>query len=690
MIDYQVTERLAVLRLDDRPLNAIGFAMLDALRAAVQRAHSEPDVAAVVITGGPEHFSAGADVHIFRQLQSPEDCLRTSRTFQETFQQIADSRIPVAAVLSGRVAGAAVELAAACRVRIATPQTSFVMPEVTLGINPGAGGTQRLPRLVGVQSALQLMLTGKPWNAQEALEQGLLDAICCYDEALELAAKLCATAAATRYASPPGVSDAVWSWAEKFLATVRPEVIAPREILRCVKVGLDKSFQCGLQQEQQSFAECMQTLATRNKIYLFFAVRQAGKPPALRSGTDELATPQKNSELPKKAAVVGAGNMGGGIAQALVQAGIEVMLYDVEQAALARARQRIEASLERRATEGKLTRQQVAQMLQKLSEATAIEQLASAELVVEAVFEEPSVKRDVLGRLEAVCGRRTIIASNTSTIPLGTLAAGMAHPHRLIGMHFFNPAHHMPLVEVIPSQHTSSEVLASVLAIAKALRKTAVVVADRPGFLVNRLFVPYLLEAFRLLEEGAEGADVDAVAQEFGFPMGPLQLADMAGLDVLASTAQVLGEAYPRHGPVPLSVSKLVQLRQLGQKTGRGVYSYRPGDYTPRHNPTISQVLAEARQTSGCSTRTIDAPEIAERLVFRMIAEATWVLAEGVAQHESDLDVAMVQGVGFPDFRGGPMRYARSLGLASVARRLQKLAETNGERFAPCGQWSAE
>jgi len=677
MIDYRVAERLVVLRLNDLPLNAIGLVMLDELRAAVRRAQSEPAVAAIVITGSPEHFSAGADVNIFRQFQSPDDCVRTSRLFQQAFQEVADSRIPVAAILAGRVAGSALELAAACRVRIATPGTSFAMPEVTLGINPGAGGTQRLPRLIGVESALRLMLTAETWNTQQAWQRGLVDAVCQYEAAFDLAEKLCLAESAPKSAAQPSVSDSVWTWAEKHLATVRPEVIAPREILRCVKVGLEKSFEAGLQQEQQSLAECMQTLAARNKIYLFFAARQASKPTAVHSGT---AVPR----LPQQAAVVGTGTMGAGIAQALVQAGMSVLLYDVEQSAVDRARQRIEGSLERRASEGKLSRQQVCQMLQRLSAARAVEQLWPAELVVEAVFEDQSVKQALLSRLEEVCRRQTIIASNTSTIPLAALAAGMVRPERLIGMHFFNPAHHMPLVEVIPSQQTAPQVVAAVLGVAKALRKTAVVVADRPGFLVNRLFVPYLKEAFWLLEEGADGADIDAVAQEFGFPMGPLRLADMAGLDILADTDRVLSRAYPRHGPLPLSVARLVQLRQLGQKSGGGVYSYSPGDYTPKHNPIAANVLAEVRQAAGRAVRKIDAPEIAERLVFRMIAEASWLLAEGVAQRESDIDVAMVLGVGFPDFRGGPLQYARSLGLTSVVQRLQKLAEVHGQRFTPC------
>jgi len=304
--------------------------------------------------------------------------------------------------------------------------------------------------------------------------------------------------------------------------------------------------------------------------------------------------------------------------------------------------------------------------------------------VIEAVFEDVQVKRSVIRRLEDICAAGAIIATNTSTISLDVLAEGMRHDGRLIGMHFFNPAHRMPLVEIIYREATPPATVATALELAKRLRKTPVLVKNREGFLVNRLFIPYLKEAFWLLEDGADAPAIDRAMVEFGFAMGPLALSDMAGLDVLVSTDRVLGRAFPHHGSLSAIATGLVEAGHLGQKTASGVYRYEAGDYTPRFSQAARQIIAGVQAAAGRSRREIAADEITRRLVLRMVGEAFYVLQEAVARCESDLDVAMVLGTGFPDFRGGVLKHARDLGLDNVLVQLERLAEQFGERFSPC------
>jgi 3-hydroxyacyl-CoA dehydrogenase len=382
-------------------------------------------------------------------------------------------------------------------------------------------------------------------------------------------------------------------------------------------------------------------------------------------------------------AVVGMGTMGAGIAQALMMAGLPVVVLDNDKSALEKGRNRIENSIARRVDRGKLAREDAKTQLDVLSTTTAWNDIANADLVIEAVFEDIAVKRSVLAQIETVCGAEAIIASNTSTISLDRLAEDMAHPDRLVGMHFFHPAQRMPLVEVIRRDATPEHVIAATLAFARAIRKTPILVRNREGFLVNRLFIPYLKEAFYLLEDGATPTAVDSAMLEFGFPMGPLALVDMAGLDILVFTDAVMRRAFPAHGPLSPIVSRLVDRGHRGQKDGSGVYKYEKGDYTPHRSEVAQSVIAEARHDLGRQTHPIEKDEITERLVLRMIAEALHVSEEQIAQRESDIDAATVLGVGFPDFRGGVLKYARDLGLSAVVAQLNALAERFGKRFRP-------
>ncbi len=694
MIDYTLGDTLAILRLDAPPSNAITFALLDELRAALRRAVSDPQVQGIVITGGPGHFSAGADLAIFQKIRCGEDAVRASRVFQDAFQEIEDCSKPVVAVVAGHVLGGALELAMACHGRVAVQGSRFSMPEVRLGINPGAGGTQRLPRLVGLEAALEMLLSGRSIDTQRALELGLIDAVCPADElpavsnaslarqpvgsALrtvigEIPAKRSARRA-LRDVSPSAADRAALAKAEQQITAGRPEIIAPHEILNAVRTGIEESFQAGLRAEQEAFRACMATRATQNKIYVFCASRQTADVPGLE---DE--APARIS----RAGVLGMGTMGTGIAQALLSAGISVVACDQSESALMAGVERIRASLHRRVGQGKLSAAQAETAMARLRPTSHPASLGAAELVVEAVFEDAAVKRAAFAQLESFCSADTIIATNTSTISLDVLAEGMWYPGRLIGMHFFHPAQQMPLVEVVRRPSTPPEVIAAALAVTKAMKKTPVVVLSREGFVVTRLFVSYLKEAFWLLEEGAEPEAVDRAMTDFGFAMGPLCLIDMSGLDILIFTEAILRRAFPQHGGLSRIAQQLVERGHLGQKTGAGVYRYEPFDRTPLPHEATAEIIAAARRESGVN-RPPAAEQIVERLMLRMAAEAFCLIEEGVAQRPADIDVAMVLGTGLADFRGGVLRYACDVGLDRVLRELRQLSVECGPRYAPC------
>jgi len=679
-LDYQVSDGVCLLRLNAPPLNSLTLPLLDQLRTAVRRAGADPAVQGIVIAGSADHFSAGADVHLFQHLTSPKSAIELSQVFQAAFQEIEDSSKPVAAALTGNLVGGALELAMACHYRCAAAGSRFSMAEVNLGINPGAGGTQRLPRLVGPEAAVQMLLTAAVLDAARALELGLIDAVVPGGQELDGARQLLRLAAVRRTrdrtdkVADPAVRSAAYDQAAGIVARVRPEVVAPQKIFECVRTGLEESFAAGLRREQTAFAECMATAGARNKIHLFFATRQTGKLPELADA------PAANVV---SAAVVGVGTMGVGIAQALLAAGVRVTLLDQDEAMVQKGLQRIRHALERRVADGKLSPERAEWMIGLLSASSHWQDAAEASLVIESVFEDVHVKQSVLKRLDSICSPDTILATNTSTICLDGLAAGLDHPERLIGLHFFNPAQRMPLVEVIRRETSSPSTLATAVKLCRAMRKTPVLVKNREGFLVNRVFIPYLQEAFSLLEEGATAAEIDAAAVEFGFPMGPLALIDMAGVDILVHAQRVLHHAYRYHGPLSPIAVRLMQRGHLGQKTGAGVYRYQSGSHTPLASSDTAEIIAEVRDEAGRHPREIGREEIVERLVLRMVGEAYRVLEEGIARSASDVDVAMVLGTGFPDFRGGVVQYARDSGVDRVRLRLEQLAAECGERFLP-------
>lgn len=675
MIEYDVLNDVCTLRLNAGRLNTISFELLEELCGALRRANADGDVRVIVITGGDGHFSAGADVNIFKGITSSDEAVEVSRVFQEAFGVVEGSAKPVVAAVAGTVMGSALELAMACHYRVCDEKTKFSMPEIRLGINPGAGGTQRLPRLIGAEAALGMLLTAKAVSAQDALGMGLVDGICAVGYFVGGVERVRKTRECFEKIGDVVVNEAAFAGAERIVNRARAEVIAGGRILEAVKTGIVESFEAGLRKEQEVFAECMETAATRNKIYLFFATRKTSK-------VEELEGIE--ARRIKRAAVVGMGSMGTGIVHALIIAGFEVVVRDENSGVLEKGVAKIRKSIEKRVSAGKMTEDRADEMLSLITTTTEWGDIADADIVIEAVFEDLSVKQSVLAEIEKVCPAETIVATNTSTLLLDRLGEKMEYPDRLIGLHFFNPAQVMPLVEVIRCESTRPEVVAGSLQFAKQIRKTPVLVRNREGFVVNRIFIPYFKEAFYLLEDGASVRDIDEAMVEFGFPMGPLTLIDMAGLDILEFTDEIMRNAFVHHNRRSDILGRLVEGGFLGQKSGSGLYKYVKGDYTPGDSSEAQKIIADVRDEKGISPRHIDAEEIVDRMVLRMVNEAYYVMAEGIALRQSDVDVAMVLGTGFPDFRGGVLKYANEIGIETVKKRLGVLAEKFGERFRPC------
>lgn len=676
LVRSEVADRVAIVTLDHPPVNALGLRLLGELVDAVETAAGDGGIKAVVVTGG-EQFSAGADIALLEQLATHDDAVALSVAFQEAFARLENSRKPVIAAIAGRALGGGLELALACHARVAAHSSRLAMPEVTLDITPGAGGTQRLPRLVGLRPALDLLLSGRNVSAEEALKMGLVDRVCRPEELLAAARAIALRGESIRRTCKLEAGDASEVAATCSAAVTKyrhhAELVAPEQIARAVQVGLAEGFDAGLANEQHAFARCVLSAPAQNKIYLFFARRQTAK-------AAEVSPP--GARRIERTAVVGAGTMGAGIAQALATGGLHVALLDSHPAAVRGAIEKIRASLDRQTQRGKLSAEQAQQIIGRLAPAEGFESLAGVELAVESVPENADLKCEVLARLESVVAPQAVLATNTSTINLDRLAAALEHPERLVGLHFFNPAHHMPLVEVIRHRGTAAGVVASAVLVAQQARKTPVVVNNRDGFLVNRIFVPYLKEAFLLLEEGVAARQIDRAMVEFGFPMGPIQLADMAGLDVLAATDAVLRQAFAYHEPASVLLQRLVDAGRLGQKTSVGVYRYAPGDYTPEDDPGLEELICPSGGSFPPGT-TETSRLIASRLVLRMVVEALRVLDERLVEREADIDVAMVLGTGFPDFRGGPLRFARRLPPNRLREQLDQLARRFGPRFAP-------
>ena len=688
-LTWETIDGIAVVTFDlpGESVNKITKAVKDEFIATFETLAREPEVKAVVFRSGKgDIFIAGADVEEFVALKSAAEAERLAAAGQDMLDRIARFPKPVVAAIHGACLGGGLEFALACRYRVATdhPKTQLGLPEVQLGIIPAAGGCQRLPRLIGVRAALDIILAGKVERAQKAFRLGVVDELVpppiLLDVSLAAARKLAGGWQPVRKrpggmvgwlldGNPVGRKIVFRQARKQVLATTRGNYPAPRAALEAVEHGFRYGMAAGLKREAQLFGELAATDVSRKLVQIFFATTQLKKDMGVENPPPPLEV--------RRLAVVGAGFMGAGIAgTAAVQAGVDVRMKDaaLPQVAkgLAAAREILDDRLRRR----RITKYEHARLVALLSGDAGYPAFGRVDLVIEAVFEDLTVKQQVLREVEAVTPAASIFASNTSTIPISRIAAEAKRPERVIGMHFFSPVARMPLLEVIPGERTAPEVITTAVAFGRKMGKTAVVVRDSPGFWVNRILAPYMNEAGHLLGEGVAIEELDRLMVTWGFPVGPITLLDEVGLDVAEKASGVLHAAFGDRLAAAPAFAKLVKDGRLGRKAGRGFYRYAGGK--KKGVDTSVYDLLGVHPNGGSH-----AAEVIQRLILVMLNEAARAYGEGVVRSARDGDIAALFGFGFPAFRGGPLRHADDLGAARVVVELERLAERHGVRFAP-------
>jgi 3-hydroxyacyl-CoA dehydrogenase len=656
---------VAVITLENPPVNGMGHQLRSAIAEGLRNAASDPDVRATVITGAGSAFSGGADIREFNTPKALEEpTLRTLITTIET------SAKPVVSAINGTCFGGGLELSLACHYRVAKAEAPLALPEVKIGLIPGAGGTQRLPRAVGVERAVEMITSGNPVKAAELADTALIDAVLQGDfVASAVAFARNAGAAPLKRlrdmpVEPPPAG--FFDGARKSVAAASKGLSAPLACVDAIEAAATLPFDDGIRRERDIFMGLIEGDESKALRHAFFAERAAAKIPDVAPDT-----PTRRIE---RVAVLGAGTMGGGITMNFLSAGIPVTLLEAKQDALDRGvatiRRNYEASMKR----GKLTPEKLERAMGLLKPTLTYDDLRDADLVIEAVFEEMGVKEGVFRKLDEVAKPGAILATNTSTLDVDRIASFTKRPADVVGLHFFSPANVMRLLEVVRGKATAKDVMATVMQLGKKIAKTAVVSGVCDGFIGNRMLERYQRQCFYLLEEGASPQQVDRALERFGFAMGLFRVGDLAGNDIGWAVRK---RRYAENPDVPYSkiADRLCELGRFGQKTGKGWYLYEPGKRDPIPDPEVEKIIADYRTEMGIKPRAISDEEIVERCVFALANEGAHILEEGIAQRASDIDLVYLTGYGFPRARGGPMFYADTVGLKNVVKRMGEFAQ---------------
>jgi 3-hydroxyacyl-CoA dehydrogenase / enoyl-CoA hydratase / 3-hydroxybutyryl-CoA epimerase len=694
-------EGAATLWLDvpDRSVNVFNRGLLDDLDAALDRVAAAPGVRLLVVRSAkPSGFIAGADLHDFAAIQSAADATALSQRGQRLFDRVAELRVPVVAVIHGPCLGGGLEFALACDYRLALdhPSTQLGFPEIERGLIPGWGGTQRLPRVVGLKRGLEMILATRRLGALEALRWRLVDAVAPGQQFLPMLLGRLSQRALTE-GKRPKKDLPLYTWGQRLLEynalgrrvifggfervlrrRVADDIPAPGEALEAVRVGLAGGMVAGLAQEREGIGRLATSPACRNLVHLWSLTEKARRLPeeVRRSGTKV-----------RKVGIVGAGTMGAGIAQLALLRGCDVVIQEVNADALGAGMLKLAALLDKAAQRGLIARSEADRKLAGVKATTNWDGFGDVDVVVEAVIEDAEAKRTVFRELEKHTPADAVLATNTSSLAVQALQEGLAQPRRVAGLHFFNPVHKMPLVEVARTAATHERTVATLVQWAIALGKVPVVVRDSPGFVVNRVLMPYLNEAVLLVAEGMPVAQVDSVMTRFGMPMGPLELLDQVGLDVAGHIARAIAPAFGARFPPSPVFEALTQHGWLGQKNSWGFYRYR--GRKPHVNKAAELALREGQQTPGAALWAALPPAVRlqqarDRMVLLMVNQAAAVLGEGLVESADLIDMAMVLGTGWAPHRGGPLRYAADRGLPAVVQALAEFAQRLGPRFEPC------
>ena len=685
-VKVELSDGVALLRMDNPPVNQMSHDFIGELQEACLAALDDAEVKALIITGTGKNFMAGADVTQLLGVKDPAPVLERLMWVHQWFNALEQGPKPVIAAINGNCLGGGMELALACNYRVAAAGVSIGLPEVKLGLLPGSAGTQRMPRLIGLPDALDLMTTGKFIKAEKGFSLGVIDQVAPAEKLLEAAQGAAqqfisrqmdwrTRQASKRFDRLPSASEKVHllNYVKAQLASKAKGYLAPYKIVEAVEKGLSLDFQADIAREAQLFSQCLVSDVAQNLIGIFINERAAGRLPRIKG-----LTPAK----PGAIGMLGGGVMGSSIVHLILSSGLKAILWEVNQEALDKALAAIRKTFAYKLKTKKLSPDRLEQMLtQQLICTTDLADMGPTDLIIEAVLEKMQVKQDIWKKLEGVCRPEVIFGTNTSALPITEMASVLDDPGRMIGLHFFNPAERMPLLEIICAAKTSDQTLATSVALARAMKKVPVVVNDGPGFYVSRQLGGLMGGSVFLMAEGVDPMVIEKAMKEFGMPMGPATLSDLTGIDinyhVNQTFAQRLGERYQVH---PLTEA-IYQLGDYGRKTGRGYFDYSGPE--PQPNPRLQKVLADYLAANQVSPRQVSSQEIVDLMLANGINEAALMMEEGICDRPADMDLAMIYGTGFPPYRGGILRYADKWGLKNVLNKLEELEQRYGQRFAP-------
>jgi 3-hydroxyacyl-CoA dehydrogenase len=677
LVRFEVDDGIGIITIDNPPVNALAPGVRDGILEAIEKGEADPTVKAMVLMGAGRSFIAGADIRAFGK---PRPAPR-----RLTYDALDGAKKPVVAAIHGYALGGGLENALACHYRIAVPTAKVGLPEVLIGILPGGGGTQRLPRLIGLKAAMDMIVSGRHVAAEEAKGLGVIDAIVpgndLRQEAIAFAKQVAGkrppprvrdmSAKLAEVKSDPGMFDAM----RKSIARKARNQKAPYHCIACVEAAATKPFDEGIEIERRLFAELENSDEAKALRYAFFAEREVAKLPWLPK---DLALPQI-----KTAAVVGAGTMGGGIAMSLADFGFPVKLVDASPEVLAKGMDRIRNTYAVSVKRGSLAQAEMDKRLALIEPVESYEAIADCDAVIEAVFERMPVKKEVFAKLDAIMKPSALLYSNTSALDIDEIASATQRPQAVAGTHFFVPANVMKTFEVVEGAKTSPVTLAAAMKLGRDIGKISAYAGNCDGFVANRSRIPFNLEQGLMIEEGALPEQVDEVMVDFGYPVGPFTVNDMSGLDISYDTRKRRAAADPSYRGLPIT-DRLVELGRLGQKTGKGWYRYEKGDRTPIVDPEVHAIIAQVADEKGFQRRTFSDEEILRRLLFSSVNEACKILEEGKAIRASDIDVMWLNGFGFPRYRGGLMYWADTIGAREVYNQIASWHQRYGARWRPC------
>jgi 3-hydroxyacyl-CoA dehydrogenase len=669
LVSTSLCDHIALVTMANPPVNALSAAVRQGLKAAIEQAGRNPDVHAVVIIGSGSNFIAGADIREFGlPPQAPglsEVCLAIE----------ACPKLVVAAI-HGVALGGGLEVALSAHYRVATDTARLGLPEVALGLLPGAGGTQRAPRLIGAEAALDLMLSGRHASAREALRMGLIDHLATSqdiaEEGIAYARSLLGSGAPVRRTSEQTEALADRAAQQAAIDAARASTLkkkglfSPGKIVDCVQAALDQPVEQGLATERELFTQCLDSPQRAGLVHTFFAEREVAKAPETKA-----AQPRPFTHV----GVIGGGTMGAGIAVSLLDAGLSVTMIERDDTALALGQSRVAKVYDGLIKKDRLTEGGKAAVLARLQGATRYEALADADIVIEAVFEDMDVKKAVFAELDRVCKPGAVLATNTSYLDIDEIARSILRPGDVLGLHFFSPANIMKLLEIVVPAQVSADVVATGFELAKRLKKVPVRAGVCDGFIGNRILAVYRTAADHMMEDGASPYEIDQMVRDFGYPMGPYEMSDLAGGDIGWATRKRRAATRDPRARYVLIADQLCERGWFGQKTGRGWYLYEAGSRSGQADPQVEAIVSEERAKAGVTPRHFTPEQLQRRYVAAMVNEGAKVVAEGVALRPLDVDVTLVHGYGFPRYRGGPMKYADMVGLPQILADIQEFAK---------------